>query len=61
VGGLVPAEEDVGSEVSGWEPRELREREEGGRVEAEEPGAAGELGAGEAVPTHALLHGIRRR
>jgi hypothetical protein len=33
-----PAEEDVGSEVSEWELRERREREEEGRAEAEELG-----------------------
>jgi len=36
VGRLVPAEEDAGSEVSEWERRECREREEERRVEAEE-------------------------
>jgi len=54
-GRLVPAEEDAGSEVSGWE---LREREEEGRAEAEA------LGVGEVqplVPSHTLIHGIRRR
>jgi len=47
LGRLVPAEEDVGSEASEWELRECREREEERRAEAEEVGAAGELGAGE--------------
>ena len=42
-GRLVPTEEDAGSEVSEWGPRE---REEERRAEAEELGAAGELGAG---------------
>ena len=69
VGRLVlPLEEsDAGSEVSEWELRERRERGEEREVEAEELGAAGELGVGgggggdTAVPTHAPLHGIRRR
>jgi len=52
VGKLVPA---AGSEV--WWER--WEREEERRAEAEELGAAGELGV--AVPTHALFHGIGRR
>jgi len=65
VGRLVlPLEEsDAGSEVSEWERRERRERGEEREVEAEELGAAGELGVGggaTAVPTHAPLHGIRR-
>jgi len=47
VGRLVPAEEDVGSEVSEWERTERREREEERRAEAEELGAAGELGGGD--------------
>jgi len=38
-GRLVPAEEDVESEVSEWELRERREREEERRMEAEELGA----------------------
>ena len=43
VGRLVPAEEDAGSEVSGWELREREEdREEDRSVEAEELGAEGE-------------------
>jgi len=45
--------EDVGSEVSEWEPREpreRRERDEGRRMEAEELGAAGDFGAGEEPP-----------
>ena len=48
VGRLVlPLEEsDAGSEVSEWELRELRERGEEREVEAEELGAAGELGVG---------------
>ena len=47
VGRLVPAEEDAGSEVSGWE---RREREEERRAETEELGAAGELGAKKKLP-----------
>jgi len=43
VGRLVPAKEDVGSEVSEWELRERRERKEERRVEAEELGAGVEL------------------
>jgi len=50
VGRLVPAEDDAGSEASGWELRELREREEERRAAAEELGAAGELGSGEELP-----------
>ena len=50
MGRLVPAEEDAGSEVSGWELRELWEREEERRAEAEELGAVGELGDGEELP-----------
>jgi len=46
-GGLVPAEEDAGSKVS---ERECREREGERRAEAEELGAAGELGTGEEPP-----------
>ena len=65
VGRLVPSEEGAGSDVSGRELRELREREDGRRADqAEELGVAGELGAGggaTAVPTHAHPHGIRRR
>ena len=38
---------EAGSEVSEWELRELREREEERRAESEELGAAGESGAGE--------------
>jgi len=48
VGGLGPAEEDAGCEVSEWE---LREWEKERRVEAEELGA----GEGTAVPPGALL------
>ena len=44
VGRLVPAEKDAGSEVSGRGLRQRREREEEGKVEAEE------LGAGEELP-----------
>ena len=47
VGRLDPAEEDAGSEVPEWELRERRERDEEMRAEAEELGAAGELGARE--------------
>jgi len=43
-----------GAEVSEWELREQREREEGRKAEAEELGAAGELGCRGAV-THAPL------
>jgi len=46
VGRLVPTEEDARSEASEWELRELREREAAREAEAEELGAAGELGAG---------------
>jgi len=44
VGRLVPAlaEKDAQSEVPEWGFRERREREEGGSVETEEPGAEGE-------------------
>ena len=51
VGRLVPPleeEGDAGSEVSEWELRERREREEQREAEAEELGA--ELGAGEDLP-----------
>ena len=50
VGRLVLAEEDTVSEVTEWEHRERREREEESRVGAEELGAAGDLGAGEELP-----------
>jgi len=65
-GRLVPAEEDAGSEVSEWEPRDRREREDERSAEAEElDAAAGRLGAGEELPLfppiHALLHGVRVR
>jgi len=43
MGRLVPAEEDVGSEVSEWELLECREREEGRRAETEMLGAAEEV------------------
>ena len=48
VGRLVPpvGEEDAGSQVSEWELRERREREEEWEAEVEELGAAGELGPG---------------
>jgi len=55
VGRLVPAEEDVGSQVSEWERRERREREQERKPEVEELGATGELSAGEA-----LVQGFRR-
>jgi len=42
----VRADEDAGSEVSKWERREREEKE----AEAEELGAAGELGVGEELP-----------
>ena len=42
VGKLVPPGDDAGSEVSEWELRERREREEERRAEAEELGAAGD-------------------
>ena len=42
VGRLIPAEEDVGSEVSEWKLQERKEREEERRVEAKEPGVGGE-------------------
>jgi len=67
MGRRVPVEDDAGSECSEWELRERQEREEEreAETETEELGAAGGLGAGEelttAFPTHALLHGIRRR
>jgi len=48
-GGLVPAEDDAGSDFSEWELRELQEREEERRAEVA------------IVPTLALLHGIHRR
>jgi len=60
-GRLVPTWEEAGCEVPEWE---RREREEEGRAEAEELGAAGELGAGEELPlfiAHYLFRGIRRR
>jgi len=51
VGKLVPPEDegkgDAGSEVSEWELRERREREDERRVEAEELGAGEEWGGGE--------------
>ena len=52
VGRLVPPleEGDEGSEVSEWGLRVRPEREEEREVEAEELGAAGELGAGEELP-----------
>jgi len=52
VGRLVPPLEknDTGSQVSEWELRERREREEEWEAEAEERGAAGELGAREELP-----------
>ena len=53
VGRRVLAEEDAESEEPEWElreRRERREREEAREAEAEELGAAGELGAGEAIP-----------
>jgi len=61
---LVPAEGDAGSEVSEWEPRERREPGEERSAEAEELGAGEGIecqGGAAAVPTHALLDGIRRR
>ena len=50
VGRRVPAEEDAGSEVSEWELRERREREEERGAEAEELGAVVVSGAGEKLP-----------
>jgi len=50
VGRRVLAEEDAESEVSEWELRGRREREEEREAEAEELGATGELGAGEELP-----------
>ena len=47
MGRLVPAEEDAGSEVSGWERREWEEER---RAEAEELGAVEKLSAGEELP-----------
>jgi len=47
---LVSAGVDAGSDASEWERGERREREEEGRAEAEELGAAGEFGAGEELP-----------
>ena len=49
----VEGEADAGSEVSEWELRECREREEERRVEAEVLGRGGIT----AVPTHPTLHG----
>ena len=46
----VPAADDAGSEVSEWELRERRKREEERRAEAEELGAVAELGAAEELP-----------
>jgi len=60
----VPAAEEgsAGSDVSEWEFRERREREDELRAEAEVPCVKDEMGDGEgsrtAVPTHALHHGI---
>jgi len=51
----VPADEDVGSEVSEWE---LREREEEWEVEEKELGAPGNFGAGEKplfLPTSSFM------
>jgi len=45
----VPAEEDAGSEVSEWERREHRQREEEWRP-GEGAGCQGELGAREELP-----------
>ena len=49
---LVPAEEDAGSEVSEWERKERREREEERRAEV--LGATEELVAGEGLPLFLL-------
>ena len=43
-------EADAGSEVSEWELRERREREEERRVEAEALGAVDNMGDGEELP-----------
>ena len=51
----MPANEDVGSEVSEWE---LREREEEREVEEKELGAPGNFGAGEKplfLPTSSFM------
>ena len=52
LGRLVPAvkEADAGSDVSEWELRERREREEGLRAEAAVLGVEDELGDGEGLP-----------
>ena len=52
LGRLVPPleESDAGREVSEWELRVRRVREEEREAEAEELGAAGGLGAGEELP-----------
>jgi len=50
VGRLVWTEEDARSETTKWELRELRERGDERRAEAEELGAAGGLSAGEELP-----------
>jgi len=52
VGRLVPPLEksDTGSQVSEWELRDRREREEEREAGVEELGAAGELDAGEELP-----------
>jgi len=58
VGRLVPAEEDMESEMSEWEFRDRRER---GRRSGEwGPRSWAPRGGTTAIPPHALLHGIRR-
>jgi len=57
----VPVEEDGESEASEWGLRERREREEERSADAEELGARGGGGGTAAVPTHAFLHGVRRK